>query len=249
MLVALHRGARSQAIQPSSDPRAIFMTERSHRDRLLVTDFDGTMTRRDFYSCVVERLLSPEDLTPWQQYAEHKLTHFEALRQIFERIRVPESHLDAVFDSMEFDPRATEALQSLRENGWEVIVVSNGCRWYIDRFFAEHQIEVEVHSNPGTYSPETGLQLRLPVDSPFFSQELGISKLDVVRTALSDHKVVAFAGDGRPDLDPALLVPPQLRFAREWLADALDAHDEGYTRFEGWSEISTVLCEERRDPW
>ncbi len=37
-------------------------------NKVLVSDFDGTMTQRDFYACAVQYLLSPEDLEPWHAY-------------------------------------------------------------------------------------------------------------------------------------------------------------------------------------
>ena len=46
----------------------------------------------------------------------------------------------------------------------------------------------------------------------------------------------------RPDLDPALLVPPQRRFARGWLAEALSERGEGFRRFEQWSQIVDHLA-------
>ena len=39
----------------------------------------------------------------------------------------------------------------------------------------------------------------------------------------------------------ALLVPPQLRFARGWLAGALSERGEGFQPFERWSQIADHL--------
>lgn len=214
--------------------------------KLLVTDFDGTMAQRDFYHCVVEQLLSPKDLTPWHDYAAGKITHFESLRQIFSKIRASEDELLRVIGDMRFDAEAAESVQRLRNHGWEVKVVSNGCGWYIERIFQQHGIDVELHTNPGEFSPDAGLQVRLPRDSPFFSEEVGISKAALVKDATESglYKEVAFAGDGRPDLEPALLVPPERRFAREWLAEALSKKNEAFQPFEVWSEVAEMLCEQ-----
>jgi 2-hydroxy-3-keto-5-methylthiopentenyl-1-phosphate phosphatase len=81
----------------------------------------------------------------------------------------------------------------------------------------------------------------LPERSPFFSPTKGVNKVAIVRDALNRSGRVAFAGDGRPDLKPALLVPPQLRFARGWLAEALRERGEKFNPFERWSEIADQL--------
>ena len=81
----------------------------------------------------------------------------------------------------------------------------------------------------------------LPEGSRFFSPTTGVNKLEVVRDALSRSDRVAFAGDGRPDLEPALLVKPELRFARGWLAEAFRERGEKFHLFERWSQIADQL--------
>jgi 2-hydroxy-3-keto-5-methylthiopentenyl-1-phosphate phosphatase len=68
-----------------------------------------------------------------------------------------------------------------------------------------------------------------------------VNKVAIVQDALQRSDRVAFAGDGRPDLRPALLVPPSLRFARGWLAETLSERGEKFHPFERWSEIADQL--------
>ena len=217
--------------------------ETGRQRNLLVTDFDGTMTQQDFYECVVTQLLTPADLEPWHDYTAGKISHFEALQRIFAKIRTSESELLSVVAAMEFDKGAANSIGQLQSEGWQVTVVSNGCRWYIDRLLARAGIEIEVHSNPGEFSAESGLLLQLPTASPFFSEDMGISKAAVVADAVQSgrYEQVAFAGDGRPDIDAALLVKPELRFARGWLRDELLRRKETFRAFEVWSEIAEML--------
>ncbi|MEQ9411059.1 MAG: HAD-IB family phosphatase [Fuerstiella sp.] len=211
-------------------------------DKTLVSDFDGTMTQYDFYSCAVQHLLCPEDLEPWHAYTRGEITHFEALRRIFERIHAEMPEMERVLAAMEFDSVAAAAVQRLEGHGWNVVVVSNGCGWYIERFFQQHNLKLELHTNPGEYTPEHGLQMQLPTQSPFFARQFGISKTAVVQNAIQTCGTVAFAGDGRPDLEPSLMVPPELRFARGWLATELTSRGEPFQDFSKWSEISGKLC-------
>ena len=83
--------------------------------------------------------------------------------------------------------------------------------------------------------------MSLPERSRFFSPATGVNKVAIVRDALDRSDRVAFAGDGRPDLEPALLVQAQLRFARGWLAEALKERGEGFYPFERWSQIADQL--------
>ena len=83
--------------------------------------------------------------------------------------------------------------------------------------------------------------MRLPEESPFFSATHGIDKSAVVRDAMCRYKRTAFAGDGPPDLEPILLVSPEYRFARSWLAGELQRRAEYFRPFRRWSEISAAL--------
>jgi len=207
----------------------------------LVSDFDGTMTRRDFYDLVRRQWPLPPGDDPWEHYVAGRCTHFEALAAIFARIRTDEATLLALVDRMELDPALPSAVRRLAEGGWQVIVASAGCEWYLLRLLRRAGLALEVHANPGEFSPGRGLQLRLPGHSSFFTRSTGIDKVAVVRDALGRAAEVAFAGDGRPDLAPALLVPGARRFARGWLAGELRARGETFRPFTDWTEIADTL--------
>ncbi len=196
------------------------------------------MTARDFYSLVSERLLPPDLPDHWGQYRAGHVTHFEALQRIFASLgRHSEAELLEVMDAMGLDEGLAGSVARLTEHGWEVVVVSAGCSWYVDRLLASAGVEPEVHANPGRFVPGQGLLMQRPEASPFVSHELGVDKAAVVRDRLARRERVAFAGDGWPDLDAARLVPAELRFARGDLATAAAAEGLAFQRFERWSQI------------
>ncbi|MGA2253840.1 MAG: hypothetical protein ABSG53_04190 [Thermoguttaceae bacterium] len=122
-----------------------------------------------------------------------------------------------------------------------MIVTSAGCDWYIRRLLAQAGVELEVHSNPGRFVPVLGLQMGMPVGSPFLSPALGVDKARIVRQHLDEGCRVAFAGNGFPENEAALLVPGGLRFARSDLADVLKQKGEPFQRFDTWSQIAQYL--------
>jgi 2-hydroxy-3-keto-5-methylthiopentenyl-1-phosphate phosphatase len=215
------------------------------RPRALITDFDGTITRTDFYEVAVARCLAPDTPDYWSEYSAGRITHFEAMAGIYRHIRCPEALIRAeILPAMDIDPALGEAVAHLQANGWDVIVVSNGSLWYIDILLAQAGLEsLPRHGNPGRFVDGEGLLLELPEHSPFFSRQHGVDKSLVVADALRRYERVAFAGNGPPDLAPALLVPPSLRFARTWLASAMEERGERFHRYERWSEIVNVLME------
>jgi 2-hydroxy-3-keto-5-methylthiopentenyl-1-phosphate phosphatase len=208
---------------------------------ILISDFDGTVTRYDFFDRVRKRWPFPPKDDPWEKFVAGEITHFQALAEIFASIRTTEADLLELADSMELDASFAKSVRTLQDHGWEVVIASAGCHWYIDFLLKKAGVSVSVHANPGVFDPERGLQMSLPERSPFFSATKGVNKAAIVQDALKRSDRVAFAGDGRPDLRPALLVPAQLRFARGWLAEALSERGEQFHPFERWSQIADQL--------
>jgi 2-hydroxy-3-keto-5-methylthiopentenyl-1-phosphate phosphatase len=219
------------------------MADGETRRALLVTDFDGTLTRRDFFQLVVEAF-APEALEEyWDGYRAGRYTHFEALAGIFTSIRASEEEVLAVVRRAELEPELKPWLERLHAAGWDVVVTSAGCRWYVERLLGWAGVAMEVHANPGRFEQGRGLVMSLPVDSPYFDAGLGIDKSAVVRRAMEEGRTVAFAGDGFPDAAAAKLVPEALRFARADLATALTRDGLKFRPFERWAEVARALCE------
>jgi HAD superfamily phosphoserine phosphatase-like hydrolase len=215
------------------------------RRSLLVTDFDGTLTRHDFFRLATEAFAPAGLADYWSRYVSGALTHFEALAGIFADIRASEAEVLAVLARAEPDPDLAAWVQALDAAGWEVVVASAGCEWYIRRILARAGVDLEVHANPGRFEPGRGLVMELPVGSPYFCRSIGIDKAAIVRAGIAQGRTTAFAGDGFPDAAAARLVPPGLRFARADLAAALDRDGLPYRRFERWAEVAQGLLDRR----
>jgi len=211
---------------------------------VLVSDFDGTMTRHDFYKLAIESLLPPDTPDYWAEYRTGGMTHFEALRSYFAAIRASEDELLAVVKQMELDTNLPTAVESMRRAGWSVVITSAGCDWYIRRLLATAGVEdVEIHANPGGFVAGKGLVMEMPTGSAYWSATLGVDKARVVRRYLAEGQTVAFAGDGFPDEEAARLVPAELRFARGDLAAVLRSESSPFNPFETWSDIADTLLQ------
>ncbi|HYO82476.1 MAG TPA: HAD-IB family phosphatase [Bryobacteraceae bacterium] len=211
------------------------------RRSALVTDFDGTITQRDFYLLLAERFIPSSEPDYLEEYRQGRLTHFEAMQGYFDYTPEEPAELGRLLLDVSPDPELSSAVRRLEQAGWDLIIVSAGSSWYIDRILKQAGIEATVHANPGEIVPGRGLVMQLPRESLFFSPEVGIDKSAVLRDAQARYETVAFAGDGPPDLPPALLTRPDLRFARGWLADALREREEFFQAFGRWSEVVTRL--------
>jgi 2-hydroxy-3-keto-5-methylthiopentenyl-1-phosphate phosphatase len=211
--------------------------------KIFISDYDGTITDKDFYSLLAERYIPADTPDYFAQYREGRMTHFEAMAAYFAFAPTEEQQLEELLVASQADPDLGASAALLHRAGWELWVVSAGSSWYVERVLSRAGVAATVYSNPGRLENGRGLVLeKLDPSSPYHSASVGVNKSAVVRHALQVAVAVAFAGDVPPDLQPALLVQPQLRFARGFLAEALLERRETFRPFSRWSEIARKLA-------
>jgi 2,3-diketo-5-methylthio-1-phosphopentane phosphatase len=217
------------------------IVSKSMNDSAFVSDFDGTITESDVYTLIAERYMPSDHPDYFADYREGRITHFEAMQAYYNYAPSEPQALDRLLRDTKPDPELSDCVHRLEASGWDVIIVSAGSSWYIERILGTAGVSATIYSNPGEIEEGRGLVLQLPEESPYFSPQMGIDKAKVVRDALRRYKRVAFAGDGPPDVEPALLVVPALRFARGFLAQALERRGEPYQAYRIWSEVVETL--------
>ncbi len=183
----------------------------------LVSDFDGTISDNDFFWYVIKQYLTPDDIRPWEMYQHGRITHFEALRRIFAKIRVPEKELLAFIDTINVDRAFGRAAAYCRRARIPVYIASAGCDYYICRLIGDiiAKNRINLVTNMADYSETGGLRLKAPEDSPFYDAEVGVSKVGVVRLLQQQGFKVVFAGDSHVDLPAAELADAV--FAKDFL--------------------------------
>jgi hypothetical protein len=93
---------------------------------ILISDFDGTLTRYDFFELVRKRWPFPPEDDPWEKFVSGEITHFEALAEIFAHIRTSEADLLALANSMELDLSFAKSARELQNRRWEIVIASAG---------------------------------------------------------------------------------------------------------------------------
>lgn len=171
-------------------------------DTALVTDFDGTITKIDFFHLVIDRLLEERDIEPWEDFEAGKITHFEALKRIFEKIRLTTEELHEFIREIPVEECFLDTVEFCRKNNIDIYIVSAGADYYIKYILEKLGVKnnINIVANKSLYKPGAGLEMfRLDEDSPFYSYEYGVAKANAVKHLKNQNKKVVFAGDGTPD--------------------------------------------------
>ncbi len=208
----------------------------------LVSDFDGTISFDDFFYFAFEKYLTKNDLEPWGEYINGNKTHFEALNEIYNKIKAPKDELDEFIKEIKIDDAFFKTFDLCEEKSIPFYIVSAGCDYYIKITLGEMLKKITLITNSGSYSQETGLVLSpQPIDSPYYDKNVGVNKRAVVEELKEKGYSVIFAGDGYPDVEPAMA--SDVVFARKHLLEECKRLKIKTQNFDSYKRIYDYIKE------
>jgi 2,3-diketo-5-methylthio-1-phosphopentane phosphatase len=206
-----------------------------------VSDFDGTMTDRDFYQIIMERFLAHDKHAKarYEDWRRGEIGVYQFLSDLFMRIDCDENELLAAVDAIPFDDHVQKVIDKVQRVHGDFYILSAGTGYYIQKILDKVGIKgVHLISNAGYY---TSRHLRIEADTkgPYYSPELGIDKLKAVRDLKTRYETVYYAGDGEPDLRAAQHA--DVVFARGELKDLLKERHHDFVPFTHFLDIEKYL--------
>jgi len=205
------------------------------KDFAFVSDFDGTLTKKDFYKILSETYYKEELVPIFDSWKNGEMKDREYLGYIFNNVGRSESELNDDILNIAFDPSAKAFIEQVKGAGGDFIVISAGSTYYIDKVFKKNNIEgVDVYSNKCVFK-DNGIYFDLDENDEFYSDDCGIDKLIVLEKLKVNYKKIFYAGDSTPDLRPALI--SDVVFAKGKLVELLEKEKKEFIEFENFSEI------------
>jgi 2,3-diketo-5-methylthio-1-phosphopentane phosphatase len=200
-----------------------------------VSDFDGTLTEKDFYEIITDQYLKEECRDKFKEWKDKKIKDVEYLGYVFGNIRRTEKEIYQDIMKIKLDPFATEFIRNIRDNGGDFIIVSAGTAYYIDKVLDNNHIkDVKVYTNKGAFK-DNGIHFLLDENDEFYSEIYGIDKMMVVKKLKNQYDKIIYAGDSEPDVKPALLA--DVVFAKSKLVDLLKQEHKEFIEFNDFSDI------------
>ena len=216
----------------------------------LITDFDGTISKKDFFHLVINDLLdnNTDFLTPWNDYLNGKIKHIDALSGIFSQIHLSQSQLDDFISTIEIDKYFYDTVKVCNNQDIPVYICSAGTNYYIKKRIADilNNFDITLVSNDATYSKENGMKLIAPPeDSPFYNSNTGISKENVVKILKQGGYTTIYAGDGKPDFESAKIA--DIVFAKDLLLSMCNKSNIKTQKFDNFNDILLFIRRELRN--
>ncbi len=205
---------------------------------VFVSDFDGTITDDDFFEYTTKTYFDEEALKPWKEYVLGRKNHFDALKEMFAKVKVEEKDLNGLIDTINVDQDFENVMRLCSSKGIELYICSAGNDYYISRIIGNQikMFDIKLVSNHGEYSKETGLVMTAPEPTdPFYDENIGISKYKLIKSLKDAGYFVVFAGDGPPDIEPARIA--DVVFAKKILLEKCHAEKIKTKRFNNFSDI------------
>lgn len=221
------------------------MKNKDKLSRIFVSDFDGTISKKDFFWYAIENLLSPPDIKVWEDYLAGKISHIDALSSIFSKIRLSKKEFDDFILSLPIEESFVETVQYCYKNNIKFYIASAGADYYIKLILNQLKVidKVILISNPSVYTQESGLQIIKPDSNyQFYSENYGINKELLVQSIKKNSDICIFAGDGGPDMAAAKVA--DIVFARGRLLELCKLENIKFMELESYNKILEYLKDE-----
>ncbi len=202
---------------------------------VFVSDFDGTLTKKDFYKILSDEYYKEEIKDMYNNWQNGEIKDVDYLGYIFKNIKRNETEILEDIMKISLDPFAKQFIERIKALGGDFVIVSAGTSYYIEKVLKMQGIEdVKVYSNKAVFK-DNGLHFDLDEKDEFYSNIFGIDKEKVVKKLKNEYSKVFYAGDSRPDVKAAL--ESDLVFAKRKLVNLLKEEGKDFIEFDSFSEI------------
>ncbi|WLR60023.1 MtnX-like HAD-IB family phosphatase [Guptibacillus hwajinpoensis] len=205
-----------------------------------VSDFDGTISKKDFYWLVIETYY-PEGKGLYKKWKAGEMQDIDFLSHVFQSIDQHEEQIIQDILSLPIDEHVPSFIKKVQENGGDFYILSAGTDYYIHHILKHYGIQnVPVFSNKGYYENKN-VHLSIDESHKHYSRRYGIDKSKVISDLKEKYEVVYFAGDSEPDSHPANVA--DLTFAKDVLQELLKENNVPFVAVESFQQIEDFLHE------
>ncbi len=209
------------------------------KDFVFISDFDGTITKKDFYWILLEEYIGQKGIDYYYEWKKTQKIGTQFLNTVFTwHTFTEQERLDAL-NKVEIDKDLKPVIEEVHQQGGDFVILSAGFRYYIEYALSQQGIqEVDVYTNDGSFKNNTFI-MEPDKTSPFYSKLYGIDKEKVAIMHREKYKTIIFAGDSEPDYKAALHA--DVIFAKDELARLLDENGHIYKPYSCFQDILTYL--------
>ena len=204
-------------------------------ETIIVCDFDGTITAQDTLYKFFKTYAQKNWLKIEQMWVEGVIGSMECLKREFELVdNLNKKLIDNYLDNVEIDPYFKKFNEQRIEKNIDLIIVSDGVDYFINRIFKKNNIkDIKVISNHGEFI-DNKFKLSFPNQNPKCKNKSGTCKCAVIKELKKEYKVI-YIGDGHSDFCAA--DKADILYAKSHLAEYCKANKIQYREFKDFKDI------------
>lgn len=205
-----------------------------------VSDFDGTISKQDFYNVMIDKYF-PEGRELFKKWKAGVLKDIDFLTSIFQSINQEEEKIIEDILNIPIDEYVPDFIKKVQESGADFYILSAGTDYYIQHLLKKYGIDhVKVFSNKGFYRDQN-VYMDINPNEWHYSERYGIDKAKVIKRLKEEYEAIYFAGDSEPDSHPAVYA--DLTFAKNGLQDMLREKKLPFISVRDFQEIEAYLVD------
>lgn len=211
-------------------------------DLAVFCDFDGTLITSDVTIEIMRRYRADRLRDAWRAYHSGAQTIWEIVRDLADGLETPESELVGLLAPIELDPGGRALIDWCQERAVPFRVVSDGFDLCIERLLERFGIACPIDANH-LQLRDDAWRLAPGAPDPACGCGCGVCKRSVLSAWRAAHPraLCVFIGNGRiSDLCGAETA--DWVFAKDKLAEALDARGVAYQPFADLGEVAAALA-------
>ncbi|NLM13479.1 MAG: MtnX-like HAD-IB family phosphatase [Epulopiscium sp.] len=210
-----------------------------NKEFVFISDFDGTITEKDFYWHIIDKYLKEEGMNLYKRWRQGEFNNIEFISTIFQNIGQDENQIYKDIIEIPMDSYIKDFIDFIHSLNGEFVIVSAGSSYYIELFLRYYGINnIKVYSNYGIYK-DKGIHLELDPTYEFYSERYGLDKKKVVQYLKGLYPKLYYAGDSSPDYEASLLC--DCRFAKGRLIQLYKKNSIDYVAFETFKDIRKII--------
>ena len=206
-------------------------------------DFDGTITLEDVGEAIFKKFGETEKV---KRIIEDLLSDKISSRQCWDELcdsvdNINKVELDEFIDLLDVDPTFIPFVKFCSKNKIDMVVLSDGFDYYIDRLFNKAGLAGLKYYSNKLFVDETGM---LKAEYPYFDVDSPTSancKKNHIINHSSDDEYTVYIGDGNSDKDAAQYC--DFIFAKDGLARFCSMERISFYPFRDFNEVQNKLTE------
>ena len=213
------------------------------RELKIFADFDGTITLKDIGEEIFRKFGSTEKVNEIiKNLLTDKISSRQCWKQLCETVpSIDENQLGEFIDQLDIDPTFIPFFNFCKDREIELVVLSDGFDFYIDRIFAKAGLsDVKYYSNKLFVNEKGKLKTEYPHYDASFPRSANCKRNHILNHS-SDDDYTIYIGDGNSDKDAAQYC--DFIFAKRDLLKFCSKEKISFYPFNNFEDVTVKLKE------